>query len=232
MDEQTWHSSTNLQEMLAHLRETSNVNRRKAGRRKLRLLTCSLARVVWDRLSEPSRALIREVELLLDGRSTEEECQIREQAVQQYFMSQAHHLRPGNADGIVYCVIMTRSLEQMTVVAASQLGMMMVDVEGMLSGAVNPLEMGDVWQQAIADSQRRAAELAREIFGNPFRPLPKRKFPAEVRGLAQACFDDASHYPLLADALADLGEEEAAEHCRRADHVRGCHVADWVTGRA
>ena len=47
--------------------------------------------------------------------------------------------------------------------------------------------------RVMTESGRRAAELAREIFGNPFRPLPKRKFPAEVRGLAEACFDDDSH---------------------------------------
>ena len=75
--------------------------------------------------------------------------------------------------------------------------------------------------------RRRHADLLREIFGNPFRPPAKRKFPAEVRGLAQACYDD----PVLADALDDLGEDEAAAHCRRPGHVRGCHVVDWVLGR-
>jgi hypothetical protein len=79
----------------------------------------------------------------------------------------------------------------------------------------------------------RLAELVREVFGNPFRPLPARKFPGEVRALAQACFDgDHAAYPVLADALADLGEDEAAEHCRLTGHVRGCHVVDWILGRA
>src|SRR5262245_18526767 len=103
--------------MLAYLRETTNVNRRKAGRRKLRLLTCSFARVVWDRLSEASRALVVGVELLVEGRSTEEEHQKRAQAVQQFFMTQANQLRPGSADGIVFALMGTYSLEQMTIVA-------------------------------------------------------------------------------------------------------------------
>jgi hypothetical protein len=38
-------------------------------------------------------------------------------------------------------------------------------------------------------------------------------------------------FPLLADALADLGHEEAAAHCRATGHVLGCHVLDWVLGR-
>ena len=50
-------------------------------------------------------------------------------------------------------------------------------------------------------------------------------------GLAQACYDDQSHYPLMADALADLGEEAAAAHCRQPRHVKGCHVVDWILGR-
>src|SRR5262249_7572875 len=81
-------------------------------------------------------------------------------------------------------------------------------------------------------TRSRHAELVREIFGNPFRPLPKQKFPAEIVGLAQTCYDDRAHYPVLADALDDLGESEAAAHCRQSGHVKGCHVVDWVLGQA
>jgi hypothetical protein len=84
--------------------------------------------------------------------------------------------------------------------------------------------------QSRKTTQRRHAELLREIFGNPFRPPAKRRFTAELRGLALACYDDQSHYPLLADALADVGEDEAAAHCRLPAHVRGCHVVDWILG--
>jgi hypothetical protein len=83
-------------------------------------------------------------------------------------------------------------------------------------------------REAVA---RRHAGLLREIFGDPFRPMPQRKFPAEVRGLAQSCYEDPTHYRLLSDALADLGEDAAAEHCRQPRHVRGCHVVDWILGK-
>jgi hypothetical protein len=50
--------------------------------------------------------------------------------------------------------------------------------------------------------------------------------------LAQACYEgDRSLLPVLADALTDLGEEAAAEHCRQEGHARGCHVIDWVRGQ-
>jgi hypothetical protein len=85
-----------------------------------------------------------------------------------------------------------------------------------------------------AERAERSA-LLRCLFGNPFRPLPARTFPAEVRGLAEACYaafpEQAPELGLLADALADLGEDEAAAHLRQGAQVRGCHVVDWVLGR-
>ncbi len=75
-------------------------------------------------------------------------------------------------------------------------------------------------------------DLVRDLLGNPFRPLVRRAFPPSIVGLAEACHEgDHALYPVLADALADLGEDEPSEHCRTANHVRGCHVVDWVMGR-
>jgi hypothetical protein len=75
-------------------------------------------------------------------------------------------------------------------------------------------------------------DLLRHIVGNPFRPLPARAFAPEVVGLARSCAEgDLALRPLLADALEDLGEAEAAEHCREPFCVKGCHVIDWVAGR-
>ncbi len=60
--------------------------------------------------------------------------------------------------------------------------------------------------------------------------------PAHVTGLAQsiyAAFPDISpEYAVLADALEELGEAGAAAHCRTELHGKGCHVVDWITGRA
>jgi hypothetical protein len=76
--------------------------------------------------------------------------------------------------------------------------------------------------------------LLRDVVGNPWRPLPARTFPPHVVGLAEACHaafpDVGAPFAILADALLDLGEEEAAAHCREPLHTRGCHVVDWVLG--
>jgi hypothetical protein len=76
-------------------------------------------------------------------------------------------------------------------------------------------------------------ELVRDLLGNPFQPLAPRPFPAAVVGLAQeANAGDHALFPVLADALADLGEDEASAHCRQPAHVLGCHVVDWVLDKA
>jgi hypothetical protein len=75
----------------------------------------------------------------------------------------------------------------------------------------------------------------REVFSNPFRALPPRALPAHVVGLAQECYEAfpelSERFPILADALDDLGEAQAAQHGRRGGHVKGCHVLDWIAGR-
>src|SRR5262249_45353425 len=73
------------------------------------------------------------------------------------------------------------------------------------------------------------------LFGNPFRPPAARPFPAHVAGLAQTIYDSfpavSEDYAILADALEELSEAEAAAHCRQELHARGCHVIDWITGK-
>jgi hypothetical protein len=83
---------------------------------------------------------------------------------------------------------------------------------------------------------RPACLLLRELVGNPWRPLPSRAFPAHVVGLARSIYDAfpaaSPEYVILADALEELGEAEAAAHYRLGLHAKGCHVLDWITGRS
>jgi hypothetical protein len=91
---------------------------------------------------------------------------------------------------------------------------------------------------------RRRAEyqwqcrVARDIFGNPFRPVP---FASDWRTdttltLARQMYDarDFSAMPILADGLQDAGCDSAdiLDHCRGlGPHVRGCWCVDLVLGR-
>jgi hypothetical protein len=83
------------------------------------------------------------------------------------------------------------------------------------------------------------ADLLRDIFGNPFRPV---NFDAEWRtttvvALAQQMYEsrDSSVAPILGDALEDSGciDADILNHCRGpGPHVRGCWVCDLVLGKS
>jgi hypothetical protein len=83
------------------------------------------------------------------------------------------------------------------------------------------------------------ADLFREVFGNPFRPVA---FHADWRidtavSLATAAYEsrDFSTLPILADALQDAGcdADDLLAHCRdpKQVHVRGCWAVDLVLGK-
>jgi hypothetical protein len=79
------------------------------------------------------------------------------------------------------------------------------------------------------------AELVRDIFGNPFRPVAfdPRWRTEDTVGLARGIYEDRAfdRLPLLADALMDAGcaDEQVLSHCKsEGPHVRGCWVVDLV----
>lgn len=84
---------------------------------------------------------------------------------------------------------------------------------------------------------RFQADLLRDIFGNPFRPVafePAWRTEAAV-GIASKMYDerDFAAMPILADALQEAGceSEDILSHCREPGvHVRGCWVVDLVLG--
>jgi hypothetical protein len=83
-----------------------------------------------------------------------------------------------------------------------------------------------------------AAELLRDIVGNPFRPVtfsPSWRTDTAV-SLARQMYEsrEFSAMPILADALQDAGcdSDDVLNHCRGpGPHVRGCWVVDLVLER-
>jgi hypothetical protein len=97
----------------------------------------------------------------------------------------------------------------------------------------------------LDDFVKRAVLLLRDIFGNPFRPVPPSpswQSPV-VQGLAQAAYEqrerpvgplDNARLAVLADALEEAGCEDAVllGHLRGGGaHVRGCWAMDLILGR-
>jgi hypothetical protein len=93
-----------------------------------------------------------------------------------------------------------------------------------------------------ADGPRQAADIIRDVLGNPFRPVSLRhgwlrREGGVVRHLADsiAAEERYNELPILADALEDAGCAEAAllEHCRGpGPHVRGCWAVDLLRPRS
>jgi hypothetical protein len=96
---------------------------------------------------------------------------------------------------------------------------------------------------SVGDEQERAeqAELLREIFGNPFRPVVLdptwlawgggTAARLAVTAYAENAFD---RLPVLADALEEAGctALQILEHLRRpGPHVRGCWAVDHLLQR-
>lgn len=88
------------------------------------------------------------------------------------------------------------------------------------------------------DVRADQADLLRDIFGNPFRPVVSS--PAwrseTVVALASAIYAERAfdRMPILADALEEAGcdQPDILAHCRGpGPHVRGCWVVDGVLGK-
>jgi hypothetical protein len=96
---------------------------------------------------------------------------------------------------------------------------------------------------AFEDQERKAqSDLIRDVFGNPFRPLPAiaPEWLAWREGtvvtLARAAYDERAFdgMPILGDVLEEAGCTDSAllTHCRQPlEHARGCWVLDLLLGK-
>jgi hypothetical protein len=93
--------------------------------------------------------------------------------------------------------------------------------------------------EAQRGEEAAQAELLRDIFGNPFRPvsLDPAWLTSDVLALARGIYDERSfdRMPILADALQDAGcdSDDVLSHCRDTSltHVRGCWAVDALLGK-
>jgi hypothetical protein len=103
---------------------------------------------------------------------------------------------------------------------------------------ISRLEIPPTILGAVNQSRCEQARLIRDIFGNPFRPVPRGAawHTKTVTQLAERVYTDSSfdRLPIVADALEEAGCDrvDVLEHLRGpGTHVRGCWVIDLLTGR-
>jgi hypothetical protein len=187
---------------------------REAGSiRKLRLLACAFCRAIWDQLTDQRcRTAVEVAERYADGLATDAE----RTAVQE----RVETARVDDPLRVAVRWTLTDPDPWMVGVAA--------EVCSYNSRSARP------------SSQLRGihANLVRDIFGDPFRPvqLDPRWRTSTVLTLAEGIYADRAfdRLPILADALMDAGcdNDQLLDHCRGAGpHVRGCWAIDLLLGK-
>jgi hypothetical protein len=188
--------------------------------RKAMLFACGCYRLVWDKIGlKGVREVIEKAEARADKQITQNE-------LRTYRYTRGN---PAQGSSDEYLQLSLGSL-----VTPKMLPM---HIAWLVRAAFEP----SMWQHANKwEECKPQADLVREIFGNPFKPVTFAKAwrTDTVLTLAHTMYEsrEFSAMPILADALQDAGCENEAvlAHCRDAKqvHVRGCWVVDLVLGKA
>lgn len=188
--------------------------------RKIRLFACGCYRLIWNQITLPS------IHRLVELAEARADRLIKQSELSKYRYAEGDPPR-NSPDYLLQSY--TKSLLGSKVVPGY--------IAWLTRSATNPerYQHGGQWQACPEQ-----ANLARDIFGNPFRPVafdPDWRTSTAV-ALAQQMYDtrDFAAMPILADALQDAGCEspDILDHCRNPNgvHVRGCWVVDLLTGRS
>jgi hypothetical protein len=224
MSEQEWLATTNPYD-LTHYKACRS-------ERKRRLLSCAFARRVLFLIPDDRYPRAMEVaERYADGVASEEQMRATRR-----LMNKAWNDRQFTEGGNHAATAVLATLNKGAVGAANGWEA--------AAAAQGSLTRPD-FSRGYDAEQHVACALARDVFGNPFRPVsidPAWLTPT-VTSLATAAYDerilpsgelDQARLAVLGDALEDAGcqDAEILGHCRHVDvHVRGCWVVDLLIGK-
>lgn len=205
----------------------ANLVRRRPVR-KLRLAAVALCDSVSRHVSEcGSVELLRQTELFADGLIKMEELRSFRRPVGTFTNGLLNIVKQSDRSGILNPEVRLYSAASACLEASTA-------SRDMIRYAINSIS-----QSGLDPDNCRQADLLRDIFGNPFRPISfAQVWRTEAAvGIAAKMYDsrEFGNMPILADALQDAGCElpEVLDHCRGpGPHVRGCWVVDLVLGKA
>jgi hypothetical protein len=213
-DEDCWLTSGDPNDLIRFARPREST-------RKLALLAAAITRR-WEWLSADFERAIETLERFADGEATRADAKTAADAI-----------NGGSPLGLAPPVGHARQLLQNA--AGPSLNTIVQDVYRVEISRNSPARgKRDAFRREFA----AIAQLRRDVFGNPSRPVP---FSPAWRTdtavtLARQMYDarDFAAVPILADALQDAGcdSDEVLDHCRGpGPHVRGCWVVDLVLGK-
>ncbi len=230
MTEAEWLSCTDPRAMLGSLH-------RKASERKIRLFACACCRRVWNDLNDQrSRQAVIVAENYADGLATTEKLRLAADAA--YEVWYADMERAWDEGELARdCLAPPDSAALAAYNVAIPMGWW-----GAAPAFQDPCQ---ILLGAYPEREREVAAqclLARDIFGNPFRPAPidHSWLTPVVLSLAEAAYHnrtlpwgalDQECLVILADALEEAGctNPDILAHCRQpGPHTRGCWIIDLI----
>jgi len=232
MTEAEWLEGTDPNEMLPWLIES------EPSERKVRLFCCACCRRIWHLFSDVRcRNAVEIAERFADGIASEEELQEAgeqaDEAADEAEDSNLPDFKKFALGGSSNAVAFTVDVSPNPITAAEWA---VYAVAG--SSAVDNEDEEAKRLAAFGLEVRGQANILRDIFGNPFRPvtLDGSFLSNKVVGLAQKIYDtgDFDRLLLVANALEAAGCDNAdiLNHCREpGEHVRGCWVVDTILGK-
>jgi hypothetical protein len=210
--------------------------RRKASGRKLRLFAVACCRNIWAYLrDERSRRAVEVAERFADGTASREEL-ARAQWDARAAALETHSLGASAASDAAAGGGPWGTFTSVPHDASGEVAMVSVgDVD-------DPSVDAGTWENRADQESCRQAVLARDVFGNPFHPMPGLDpcwlawNAGTVRKVAQAIYEERrfEDMAVLADALEEAGCADRAllSHLRGpGPHVRGCWALDLVLGK-
>lgn len=201
--------------------------------RKRRLLACAIARYVLplipDERYEPAIEL---AERFADGVATDLEVRAGRRTLKKVWDQRDFNESGNHATG---AIVATLNKEAVLAVHGWE-----------AAAAAHASLTRPNWDRGRDAAKTNICALARDVFGNPFRPvtLEPAWLTANVLAIAQAAYEerqlpsgtlDSTSLAVLADALEEAGCDNAdvLAHCRQpGTHVRGCWVVDLVSARS
>jgi hypothetical protein len=250
LDEHEWLTGADPDRMLAflldgHVRVYVSAQVTWAPHRKLRLLACAFCRRIEDLLvDERSRRAVLISEQFVDGWVTEGELRRAYEAATKAVEDWVNRTSTSAVYGGGVFSLPSAD-RKATALGARAVAEATAPLRPEI--AVSTAFEAAIERGAAMDSTAWAVEalgvparlrLIRDVFGNPFRPVPfsPQWRSEDVVAIARAIYEDRTfdRLPILADALQDAGcdSDELLEHCRGdGPHVLGCWALDVVLGK-
>jgi hypothetical protein len=243
MTEDEWQSATDPSQMLASLPDSTSD-------RKLRLFACGCCRRIWHLIVDPRcREAVEVAEWYADGQRDDVQLlALNESSYSVYAgTSESGSGVPNTAVGMSKSKLEAANAATHTAMPYTGgpreaiRGGQLVAHEAQLAFSYSANSdqasgvLGEYIERVARQNERtEQADLVRDIFGNPFRPVTLNLtwLTSNVVLLAEAIYQDRAfeRMPILADALMDAGCEDDSilAHCRsEGPHVRGCWVVDF-----